>query len=234
MEIKPIASSSAGNCYLISDGETRLLIEAGIPIKDIKVATDFLDPKIDGCLISHSHNDHARSVNDLLALGVKCYMSAETYTELGLQSPFIDLIANEKAFNINTFKILPLRLFHDVPCLGFYIMSKATKEALFFATDTHFIPYQFKNLDYIMVEANYDANIVDRKIEAGCYDSVAKDRLVKSHMDITTTIQWLEGQNLKGCKRIYLLHLSNSSSDEADFKQRVIEATGVPCTVCPA
>lgn len=36
MEIKPIASSSKGNAYLISDFQTTVLIECGIPLKELK------------------------------------------------------------------------------------------------------------------------------------------------------------------------------------------------------
>ena len=36
IKIKSIASSSKGNLYYITDGETPLLLEAGIPIKKIK------------------------------------------------------------------------------------------------------------------------------------------------------------------------------------------------------
>ena len=41
MDIKILASSSAGNAYRISDGRTSLLLDAGIPIKAIQVGCDF-------------------------------------------------------------------------------------------------------------------------------------------------------------------------------------------------
>lgn len=237
MKIKPIASSSAGNCYVIDDGATRLMIDCGIPIKDIKVATNFLNPPIDGCLVSHSHKDHSRSVENLLMLGISCYMSNHTISALDakhIKSPFVQEIRAGEKFAVGSFVIQPLEVYHDVPCLGFYILSTETRETLFFATDTYMIPYSIPNLDYIMVEANYDETIIDAQIERGGYDGAAKERLMKSHMEIGSLLRWLEGQDLRRCRRIYLLHLSSGSSDEADFKQRVMEATGVPVTVCPA
>jgi phosphoribosyl 1,2-cyclic phosphodiesterase len=55
MEIKILASSSAGNAYLISDSSTKILIECGITAKQIQKGCDFSVHEIDGCLISHGH-----------------------------------------------------------------------------------------------------------------------------------------------------------------------------------
>lgn len=238
MWIEPLASSSAGNSYIISDGVSRIMIDCGIDFTELKIKTNFFNPRIDGCLISHSHGDHSKSVGKLLKFGIRCYMSAETCSEIEkgahVGNTFVSHIKHNENFNIGTFSIKPLLLNHDVHCLGFYIYSSETKESLFFATDTYMITYRFKQLDYIMVEANYDLSIVNYQIATGEYESVAKERLMKSHMEINSTLLWLKKQNLSGCKRIYLLHLSNGSSDKDKFKQLIIEETGIPVTVCEA
>ena len=36
MDIKALASGSTGNCYRISDGQTSLLLECGIPIRRLR------------------------------------------------------------------------------------------------------------------------------------------------------------------------------------------------------
>ena len=41
MEIKVIASGSSGNAYTISDGATTLLLDAGVPLREIQVGTGF-------------------------------------------------------------------------------------------------------------------------------------------------------------------------------------------------
>ena len=133
--------------------------------------------------------------------------------------------------HIFSFKVLPLKMDHDVSCLGFYIYSKATKESLFFATDTCVIQYKLPPMDYIMVEANYDIDILNKRIMDGYIDPAMKNRLTRSHMEIGNTIKWLEMQDLSKTKRIYLLHLSYGSANAADFKRRVQEATGVPTTI---
>jgi len=59
MEFKPIASSSKGNCYLLtSNGAPPLLLEAGIPIKKIRDALRSFQislSDLSGALISHEH-----------------------------------------------------------------------------------------------------------------------------------------------------------------------------------
>ena len=74
-DIKVLASSSAGNCYIISDGITRLLLDAGVKIKDILVACDFNMDTIRGALVTHEHKDHALAVEDLTGRGISIYGS---------------------------------------------------------------------------------------------------------------------------------------------------------------
>lgn len=55
MVLKCLGSSSAGNCYLLENNEECLVIEAGLPLKEVKKAVDFNVRKINGVVISHGH-----------------------------------------------------------------------------------------------------------------------------------------------------------------------------------
>ncbi len=233
MKIEVFGSSSEGNAYLISDGMTHLLIECGIPYNELKVKANFFDPMPNACLISHSHGDHLNCAEQLTRLGIKCYMSKDTLAERGGDLPplWVRIMEHEKKFSIGTFEILPLEMKHDVYCLGFYIYSKQTQESLFFATDTCYIPYKLPSMDYIMVEANYDIDILNDRIMKGYIDPIIKERLSQAHMEIGSTILWLRKQDLQKTKRIYLLHLSYGSSNAEEFRNRVMECTGVPTTI---
>lgn len=235
MKIEIYGSSSEGNAYSISDGDTRLLLECGIPINDLKIKTNFFDPMPAACLISHSHGDHAKSVKDLQRLGIQCGMSGATYSELFeepiTENPFVKTMYCDIPFSIGTFRIKPLAMSHDVYCLGFYIYSTVTKESLFFATDTCYIPYSLPPMDYIMIEANYDLDVLNNRIMNGDVDPAMKSRLARSHMEINNTLSWLKKQDLSKVKRIYLLHLSYGSANSEEFKRKLEEATGVPVTI---
>lgn len=56
MHLKCLGSSSAGNCYLLtsSSGET-LILDCGIPIKEIKKGLNWHIRGIRGMIISHAH-----------------------------------------------------------------------------------------------------------------------------------------------------------------------------------
>ena len=55
MNIKFLASGSTGNCYIVNDGNSTIVIDAGIPFKKIQVGVGFNTSQIDGVLISHEH-----------------------------------------------------------------------------------------------------------------------------------------------------------------------------------
>ena len=56
MYLKCLGSSSAGNCYLLtSNSEETLILDCGIPIKEIKKGLDWNIRGIKGMIISHAH-----------------------------------------------------------------------------------------------------------------------------------------------------------------------------------
>ena len=56
MTLKCIGSGSSGNCYLlISDNWETLILDCGIPIKEIKKGLDWNIRGIKGVIISHTH-----------------------------------------------------------------------------------------------------------------------------------------------------------------------------------
>ena len=55
MTFTSLASSSHGNCYVVNDGETAILLECGISFRRIKKGLGFDLSAIRGCLVSHEH-----------------------------------------------------------------------------------------------------------------------------------------------------------------------------------
>ena len=83
MEIITLGSSSKGNGYVI---DRTLVIEAGVPIKELKKTLNFNLSGIQAVLISHSHGDHSKYASEYLKAGIDCYMSKHTKSELNLQN----------------------------------------------------------------------------------------------------------------------------------------------------
>jgi phosphoribosyl 1,2-cyclic phosphodiesterase len=55
MQIDTLASGSSGNCYIVDDNHTKIMIECGIPVNQIRKKRRFKVHEISGCLISHEH-----------------------------------------------------------------------------------------------------------------------------------------------------------------------------------
>jgi phosphoribosyl 1,2-cyclic phosphodiesterase len=224
--ITPLASSSKGNCYHVTDGKTALLLEAGIRYKDIQRALNFQVSSIAGCLISHEHGDHGKAAADVMKAGIDVYASQGTLDALGLSGHRAKSIKAKQQFQIGTWTILPFDVQHDVAePLGFLLVNRAG-EKLVFATDTYYIRYRFPGLTHIMVECNYSLRILDENISAGRVPAVMKKRLLKSHFSLEHVKDFLQANDLSKVQEIWLLHLSDNNSDAALFKREIQELTG--------
>ena len=65
MLINPIASGSSGNAYYISDGQSSLLLDAGIPLAQIQAGCGYKVSQLSGCLVTHGHGDHVKAAKAL-------------------------------------------------------------------------------------------------------------------------------------------------------------------------
>lgn len=225
MIIKTIATGSTGNCYLIDDEETQLLIELGISFKQIRQALNYETLKVAGALISHSHKDHCKGVQGALDASMDVYMSKATESEIGIQHNRIRLYENKQQFRIGSFSILPFDLKHDVENHGFLIQSDNGNKLLF-ATDTYYVKYVFKGLTHLMIEANYSEAILEGNLERGTIHGFLAKRIKASHFSLENVLEFLKANDLSKVQEIHLLHLSDSNSDEEMFKKAIQEATG--------
>lgn len=158
-------------------------------------------------------------------------MSEDTATALDLSGHRLHIVKPFNVSKISTFSVLPFKTDHDCDgSLGFLLESSVTKEKLVFATDTYFIRYKFCGVQYYMVEANYDANILDANIESGLVPSEIKQRLQNSHFEISNVKEFFKKTDLSKCKGIHLVHLSKNNSDKELFEDEIKKITGVPVT----
>lgn len=222
MGIKIIASGSSGNAYLIGDGHTLLLLDAGIPFKRIQIGCGFRTSSIDGCLVTHRHGDHAAAIQKLIERGIAVYSNADV---AGLYEGVQELTAL-KEYTIGTFRILPFEVEHDVPCYGYQVTSTTTGEKLVYITDSAYVRYTFTGLTHIMIEANYDEDIMLGNVRDEQIPFSLAERVAGTHMSINTLIDLLRANDMTKVRQIYLLHLSDNNSDAEAFKKMVQQETG--------
>ena len=230
MRFEALASSSAGNAYIVSDKETHILLECGISHKKLQKLAGFALTEFQGVLVTHGHKDHAKSALELISRGMPVYMSEGTAEEL--ETDAANLIEHMGQFNIGSFDIVPFDTFHDArEPLGFLIKSRVDGDVLAFATDTVNLRYKFPGLNILAIEANYDKSILER---CERMPEKVRYRITNSHMEIDTLCDYLRSLDLSQCREIHLLHLSDATSHEGHFINKVARAVprGIEITVC--
>lgn len=231
MTFTSLASSSHGNCYVVQDGETAILVECGISFRRIRQGLGFDLSGIRACLVSHEHQDHAKSVLDLIKSGIEVFASEGTAD--ALDCDLITTVADRVQFQVGSLDIVPFATLHDAAePLGFLIRSRADGERLVFATDTVNLGYRFPNVNLLALEANYDAAILAR---CERMPEKVRKRVTNSHMEINTLCRYLRTLDLSACRTLYLLHLSNAASSEGNFIDRARKAVPrhVEIIICP-
>ena len=134
MKFQALASSSAGNAYIVSDNDTRILLECGVTHKNLQKLSGFSLSEFQACLVSHEHKDHAKAVAELISRGMEVYMSQGTAEALDAEA--VTLIEHMEQFNVGSLDIVPFTTFHDAKePLGFLIKSRVDGDVLAFATD---------------------------------------------------------------------------------------------------
>jgi len=229
MNIHCLASSSSGNCYVIQNKQTTLMVEAGLDFKTTKSRLASLNIKlndIDAVVITHQHRDHAnvKTVEEL-SIYAPIIANAETLDSLTIQRKW--RIKEWKSITIKTFEITAFEVDHDVAAFGYMIEDKDSAEKVLFINDTAFLRYNLSKHTFtrIMIECNHILDIVDM-------DDVRARRQIRSHLSLSGVVKALKTLDLRKTNEIYLMHLSDTHSDEKRMTVEVEKTFGIPTYVC--
>lgn len=229
LTFRSLASSSKGNAYLVSDGETVLLLECGLPYKKLAERSGFTLMDTTACFVTHEHKDHSRAAGQLIRHGVPVYMSEGTARALELWDA--EVIEPDKPVTFGALRVMAFRVSHDAADpVGYLIDDTCTGERLVFAADTRGLSYIVPRLNYIAVECNYEESLLaaSQRIPESL-----KNRIRHSHFEVEDVIRWLKKQDLSHVLTIYLLHLSAGNSRAAAWQTRFVrEFPGVEIKIC--
>lgn len=220
ISIRPLASSSKANAYIVDNGVLKIQIEAGLTFRQQRPLSQPLDSGV--VLISHEHLDHSRGVRAFLESGVECYMSRGTAEAIGVEWHHKTLIVDRKFprfVNLApSWRCLSFDLVHDAnEPLGFVLSSFTgpnDPENLLFATDTALIPYRFGGLTHMMIECNYQHNILMERLTAEEISVSQYRRLFQAHMSLETLIRYLKNTDCSHLKELWLIHVSDKNINE--------------------
>ena len=220
MKLHILGSSSSGNSYILQGETCTLLIEAGMPLKEVKKELNFDLSNIAGILISHRHGDHFKYVKDFIKAGVIVCASVDTLNACKFHSHNFRVLQAKQKYNIGSFIVMPFEVKHDVECFGF-LLNHPEMGLTLFCTDTMYLPYKFPGLNNLILEANYSEDIINERIANGDNTQLLKNISITNHMSFNTCKEILRVNDLKDVINIVLIHLSDGNSDAKLFKSEI-------------
>lgn len=250
MKVKCLGSSSMGNCYLMQFSNEQgykqtIMIEAGYSWSEIikkLIVNDAAEMfyNTNACLVTHGHSDHAKGIKQATFNGLDVYATRETHEQHGtlprgkiIKDQDMTCIAPE--LYVYSFKVE-----HDYPnSLGFIIKCKATDETVLFINDCKYYKQDLSafKFDYVFMECNYEDKytytIYNKAKKEGDKIRMAQyERVIDSHMALTTTKKNLQKLDLSKTKAIFLMHLSDRNANEYKMKNEIQKLTGKTTLVC--
>ncbi len=235
MDIQTLASSSRGNCSLVTSGGTYILIDAGISMRRITcgLAARGISPDdLGGILITHEHTDHIKGLKMLLKYwDTDIYATAGTAAELYRMIPEsqgrISEIAPGRPFGIENVEITAVRTPHDAAESVGYTFSAEGKKVVQF-TDmgkiTREIVEAAEGAETAVIEANHDIEM----LKSGIYPYYLKARILsdRGHLSNSRCGDFAAWLSKNGTKKIVLAHLSRENNSPQTAYNTVCAALG--------
>lgn len=218
MKLKCIATGSSGNCYtLTSDNGETLILDCGIPIKEIKKGLNWNIKDVVGVLCTHQHSDHSKSVKDFETMGIPVCKPYEVL----LMNQFL---ANSY-FTVRTFDLTTIdgSWTHTdangelCPIFGFLITHREMGRMLYI-TDCEVVKWKFKDINHILLGVNYDKDLIDNE------DSAKVNHVYRGHMSIDTACDFVKTNNSKELQNVIMCHLSKNNADKDLFIDKMKSA----------
>lgn len=224
MRICSIASGSSGNCVYVGDGDTHILIDAGISAKRIKAGLEAIGVdirQIQALLITHEHSDHISGVGVLARkLRLPIFSKAKTLKaimktrSLGVVEPeLLEEVEADVPFRIGTIEVMPYNSSHDAVDPVCYTFTCKGKK-IGFATDlgnfNDYIREHLSGSHALYLESNHDV----RMLEAGPYPFFLKQRVLSDlgHLSNERTGILICELYHEGLSHVILAHLSQENN----------------------
>ena len=231
MKLQVVASGSKANCYILSAGEDKLILDAGVRFPVLQQALDFDYSVVQGCLITHLHEDHMRCMEDVIKAGIEVYASPSTFFHVFEPCAYIGYThyaGPPLRHEIGPWQVRSFDTQHDAAeSLGYLIRYRPTGEMFVYATDTYYIPQCFPGVHFWLVECNYCTDTLNEQYANGEIDKSLYRRLLTSHMSLETLKAYFTKAPPEEARKIVLCHLSDARSDETRMVREISGLTGV-------
>lgn len=213
MKLKCIATGSTGNCYALTSGSGEtLILDCGIPIKEIKKGLNWDITGVVGAICTHQHQDHSKSAADIRNMGIRVFNPALDI--------FLDVV-HFGDFTIRPFDLTTVdgRWTHTnadgTPCpiYGFLITHKEMGRMLYI-TDCEVIKWRFRDINHILLGVNYDKDLVDT-------DNPKANHVFRGHLSIDTACDFVKANDSDSLQNVIMCHLSSENADSDSFIEKM-------------
>ena len=233
MTVWTLASSSSGNCTIISHGDTHLLIDAGISLRRIRecIKSLGLTPNdLTAVLITHEHSDHIGGI-EMLVKYHKTPVFASCGSGYGLScvlpeaDPYINCFEAGVSFQLGDITVSSFRTPHDaIESVGYKL--SAGGRTLVYATDlgslTEEVLEAASDADIAMIEANHDKEM----LKNGPYPPFLKRRILSARGHLSNNDSGKLAVKLvsSGTRIVQLSHLSCENNTPSLARQTVTDS----------
>ena len=233
LEITILGSGSAGNSALVSSGQTRLLLDAGLSCKQLRdrmAAMGTEAESLDGILLTHEHGDHTRGL-DVFCRRVDVPIFCNPLTRESLSSSLKEektwkLVQTGAEFNVGDIVVETFTVPHDaVDPIGFVVRDDTS--SIGFVSDFGFVTSLVKShlggVDTLVMEANYDDVMLQNDTKRPWS---TKQRITSRHGHLSNDQAAECARDLyhHGLERVILGHLSRDCNEEHLAKDAVRSA----------
>ena len=216
MRLTVLASGSGGNSILVEAERTRVLVDVGLPPREIakrieRIATGARLDDVQAVLLTHEHEDHASGAAALASAGLAIFCTAGTARAAKLAGTR-QIGAGERT-PLGAIEILPVALPHDAAePVGFILSDEGGSVGII--TDcghaTVEVAEAFSDCDILVLETNHDPDL----LRAGSYPPFLKRRIGSSfgHLANEEAAELLRMMHRPRLQVLVLAHLSQMNN----------------------
>lgn len=239
MRFASLGSGSAGNCLVVEQANTRLLLDCGFGVNELVKRLQRFNleaAQINGILVTHEHDDHAKGAFKFAAkhqipvwLSHGSLKMCERYIPENAELT-INIIDSHTSFNIQDISITPYPVPHDAREPTQFIFTDG-QQKLGVLTDagasTPYIEQVLSGCDALVLECNHDLTM----LENGPYAWPLKKRVSSrlGHLDNQTAAALLAKLDNSKLKHIIAAHLSAKNNTQALAKQALSQVLHCEC-----
>ena len=216
MRITILGTGSTGNSTLIEAGETRLLVDAGLPVRTLVERAAPLGIRLEnlsGVILTHAHCDHAAHAEAYArAFEAPLFMTESTRRGLKFRgAPRTRLFGPRGPFTVKDVEVFPHPVPHDAPQVALVLHHRGCRAAI--VTDLgHAGPDLAKHLSScgaVLLESNYDPEL----LRLGPYPPSVQARVAgpRGHLSNAQCADFVK--RLPHCvKQLVLVHVSENNN----------------------